>query len=48
MGNFISLANSGFYDGLIFHRVIPDFDDPGRRSAGHRHGWPRLFHPRRV
>eukprot|EP00534_Pseudo-nitzschia_fraudulenta_P002406 CAMPEP_0201128118 /NCGR_PEP_ID=MMETSP0850-20130426/32680_1 /ASSEMBLY_ACC=CAM_ASM_000622 /TAXON_ID=183588 /ORGANISM="Pseudo-nitzschia fraudulenta, Strain WWA7" /LENGTH=186 /DNA_ID=CAMNT_0047397191 /DNA_START=105 /DNA_END=665 /DNA_ORIENTATION=- len=24
-GNFIDLANSGFYDGLHFHRVIPDF-----------------------
>ena len=23
--NFISLAGSGFYDGTIFHRVIPDF-----------------------
>ena len=23
--NFISLANAGFYDGLIFHRVIPGF-----------------------
>lgn len=23
--NFIKLAKSGFYDGLIFHRVIPDF-----------------------
>ena len=23
--NFISLAESGFYDGLIFHRVIGDF-----------------------
>ena len=23
VGNFIALANSGFYDGLIFHRVIP-------------------------
>jgi cyclophilin family peptidyl-prolyl cis-trans isomerase len=23
--NFISLAESGFYDGLIFHRVIDDF-----------------------
>ena len=23
--NFISLANSGFYDGLIFHRIIEDF-----------------------
>lgn len=24
-GNFIDLANSGFYDGLIFHRVVVDF-----------------------
>ena len=23
VGNFVALANSGFYDGLIFHRVIP-------------------------
>ena len=23
--NFIKLTNSGFYNGLIFHRVIPDF-----------------------
>ena len=23
--NFIKLAQLGFYDGLIFHRVIPDF-----------------------
>ena len=25
VNNFISLANKGFYDGLIFHRVIPGF-----------------------
>lgn len=24
-GNFIDLANSGFYDGVHFHRVIPGF-----------------------
>jgi peptidyl-prolyl cis-trans isomerase B (cyclophilin B) len=24
-GNFIKLAKEGFYDGLTFHRVIPDF-----------------------
>jgi len=25
VNNFIALANSGYYDGLIFHRVIPGF-----------------------
>ncbi|MBR6009067.1 MAG: peptidylprolyl isomerase, partial [Clostridia bacterium] len=25
VGNFVSLAKSGFYDGLIFHRVIKGF-----------------------
>ena len=25
VGNFIALANASFYDGLIFHRVIPGF-----------------------
>jgi cyclophilin family peptidyl-prolyl cis-trans isomerase len=23
--NFLTLAKSGFYDGIVFHRVIPDF-----------------------
>mmetsp|Transcript_4021 Transcript_4021/g.10961 ORF Transcript_4021/g.10961 Transcript_4021/m.10961 type:complete len:186 (-) Transcript_4021:155-712(-) len=27
VGNFIDLANSGFYDGIHFHRVIPNFMD---------------------
>lgn len=25
VANFISLINDKFYDGLIFHRVIPEF-----------------------
>jgi len=24
-GNFLKLAKEGFYDGIVFHRVIPDF-----------------------
>lgn len=25
VGNFVTLAQKGFYNGIIFHRVIPDF-----------------------
>ena len=40
VGNFISLANSGFYDGLIFHRVIPDFMIQGGDPQGTGMGGP--------
>ena len=40
VGNFISLANSGFYDGLIFHRVIPNFMIQGGDPQGTGMGGP--------
>ena len=40
VGNFIELANSGFYDGLIFHRVIPDFMIQGGDPRGNGTGGP--------
>ena len=42
VANFISLANKGFYDGLIFHRGHPRLHDPGRLPRRQRHGRPRL------
>lgn len=40
VGNFIALANSGFYDGLIFHRVIPGFMIQGGDPKGTGMGGP--------
>lgn len=40
VNNFISLANKGFYDGLIFHRVIPGFMIQGGDPQGTGMGGP--------
>src|SRR6185437_11893529 len=41
--NFRRLAESGFYDGLIFHRIVPGFviqgGDPNTRGGGNRTRW---------
>ena len=50
VNNFVFLAREGFYDGTIFHRVIPDFMVQGGDPTGSGRGGPGYrfndeFHP---
>ena len=40
VANFIKLAKSGYYDGVTFHRVIPDFVIQGGDPTGTGAGGP--------
>jgi cyclophilin family peptidyl-prolyl cis-trans isomerase len=53
VANFKKLAGEGFYDGVVFHRVIPDFmvqggDPTGTGSGGPGYTFEDEFNDHRV
>lgn len=40
VANFVNLATRGYYNGLVFHRVIPDFMVQGGDPEGKGYGGP--------
>ena len=53
VANFTKLVGEGFYDGLIFHRVIPDFmiqggDPTGTGSGGPGYSFEDEFNEHKV
>ena len=50
VANFVNLAKRGYYDGVSFHRVVPDFviqggDPTGTGSGGPGYRFEDEFHP---
>jgi peptidyl-prolyl cis-trans isomerase B (cyclophilin B) len=53
VANFTKLAADGFYDGIVFHRVIPDFmiqggDPTGTGSGGPGYTFEDEFNDRKI
>lgn len=51
VSNFVELARKGYYDGIIFHRVIPKFmiqtgDPKGNGTGGPGYSFTDKFHPK--